>query len=249
MLTAYFDESQRDGGILCVAGYVFAPQQAKKFCKEWSELFAGYRGGLHMRSFAHRTDAFFGISAIEQQYLLVGAADIIHRRMTLGSAVSCNVAEVEQLAPKWIRGFRYAYSLCCHLNMIAIGEYLRQNDSSERVRYVFESGHRHAGETRDFIRNAILNSDVKEGYRHDGDAFLAKSQAIPLQAADLLAWEWAKCRDETLERPIRPMRKSLLALFKLDPKRYKVAHITGKSLAIFMDQIRNLGLLELAGAG
>ena len=54
MLRAYFDESEREGGTFCVAGYAFAPQQAKKFSKEWSRLFADYPGGMHMRDLTHR---------------------------------------------------------------------------------------------------------------------------------------------------------------------------------------------------
>ena len=95
------------------------------------------------------------------------------------------------------------------------------------------------------MRNAVLNTDVKESYRHSGDAFLPKSDAIPLQASDMLAWEWAKCRDETIERPIRPMRKSLLALLQYDPKQYSLNHITGAPLKKFLAQITQLGLQQL----
>lgn len=245
VLQAYFDESGREGGVFCVAGYAFAAEQVKKFAKEWSRLFAQYPGGLHMRDFAHRRRAFKEIEPFEQQCLMVEAVKIINRRMTAGFMVSCNVNEVWQLSPKWIRGFSHAYTLCCHLSMIAVGNFLEESGSSERVTYLFESGHRYESEAREFMRSVVQNPDVKRSYRYDGDAFLAKADAIPLQAADMLAWEWAKFRDETLEQRIRPIRKSLRALFEHCPKRYKGAHITGIPLAKFMNQIRDLGLLQL----
>jgi hypothetical protein len=61
----------------------------------------------------------------------------------------------------------------------------------------------------------------------------------------MLAWEWAKFRDETLEQQRRPIRKSLLSLFASNPKRYSGSHVTGEPLARFMMKIRELGLLQL----
>jgi hypothetical protein len=241
----YFDESEREGGVFCIAGYLFAPRQAKKFVKEWSRLFDGYPGGLHMRDLTQCRRSFEGISRKEQERLIVEAVSIVKMRVTAGFAVSCNAKEVEAIGPKWIKGFGHAYPLCCHLCMTAVGKFLRASGSEHRVTYVFESGHRREGEAREFLRHVILNPDVKESYRHNGDAFLPKSDAVPLQAADLLAWEWAKFRDETLEQNKRPIRKSLLALFQRDPKRYSMAHVSGPRLKKYMDQIVELGLLQL----
>jgi len=248
VLQAYFDESQRESGIFCVAGFAFATQQVKKFVKEWSALFAPYPGGLHMRDLTNRTRAFQGIDKREQERLIVKAARIISRRMSAGFAVSCNVNEVNNLAPliRGMRGFEHAYSLCCYLSMIAVGEFLEKSGSSERVTYVFEAGHPGEAEAREFMRRVVQIPAIKETFRHSGDAFLPKGDAVPLQAADMLAWEWAKFRDETLEQRIRPMRKSLLALFENHVKQYSGAHITGAPLQKFVLQLRQMGLLELA---
>jgi hypothetical protein len=245
VLQGYFDESERAEGIFCVAGYIFASRQAKKFIKDWSQLFGAYPGGLHMRDLTQCTRSFAGIGRQDQKYLITEAARIIKRRITAGFAVSCNVKEVQAVGPRWIKGFGNAYPLCCHLCMIAVGKFLEESGSVDRVTYIFESGHPRETEARAFLYNAVLDPLAKESYRHHGDAFLPKSDAVPLQAADMLAWEWAKFRDETLERGIRPMRKSLLALFQHDPKRYSVNHVTGERLKRFLTQIRDLGLLQL----
>jgi hypothetical protein len=245
LLQAYFDESEREGGTFCVAGYAFAPQQVKKFGKEWSRLFAPYPGGLHMRDLAQRTRSFKGIDAEEQKRLICEAVKIINRRMTGGFAVSCNIHEIRELSPRWIRGFGHAYSICCHLAMTAVGRYLDKIKSADSVTYVFESGHKNESEARDFIHNAVRCPEALASYRHSGDAFLPKADAVPLQAADMLAWEWAKFRDETLERRIRPPRRSLQALMDNRLDRYEGTHVTGEPLRKFMAEVRALGLLQL----
>jgi hypothetical protein len=200
VLQGYLDESEREGGIFCVAGFTFAPRQAKKFCKDWSHLFSGYRGGLHMRDLTARRRAFNGISNRERERLIIEAIRIIKIRMSAAFAVSCNVDEIATTAPMGVKGFSRAYPLCCHLCMSAVGKFLRTSNSTDRVMYVFEAGHPHEGEARTFVRQVMLSPVVRESYRHHGDAFLPKEDAVPLQAADLLAWEWAKFRERNLRK-------------------------------------------------
>jgi len=114
-----------------------------------------------MRDLTHRSRAFRGIRSEEQQRLVIEAVKIINRRISAGFAVSCNIREVELLSPKWIRGFRHAYALCCHLSMVAVGNFLSKTGSADRVNYVFESGHPHEAEARDFMRHAVQNSDIR----------------------------------------------------------------------------------------
>lgn len=249
VLEAYFDESERTGGTFCVAGYAFAKPQAKKFAKEWSRLFAGITNGLHMVDLTHGTEAFAGTTLNERNALLVEAVKIINARMSIGVAVSCKLAEVKQHAPAWVCGFGHAYPVCCHLAMTALGKCLEEQRDPESVVYIFESGHPYENEARRFMANAVQCPDLKRSYRHHGDSFLPKSDAVPLQAADLLAWEWAKFRDETLEQPIRRLRKSLRELVRSAPKRYKMHHVTGAPLVKFMDQVRTLGLFQMAEEG
>jgi hypothetical protein len=66
-----------------------------------------------------------------------------------------------------------------------------------------------------------------------------------LQAADFLAWEWAKFRHETLEQSKRRIRKSLREAVLAAPGRYKMHHITGPSLVKFLGRIRELGLSQI----
>ena len=244
MLEAYFDESERPSGVFCIAGYTFAPEQAKKFKKEWTRLFEK-TGGFHMVDMAHRREAFKDISRDECNRMLKEAVSIVNDRVTAGVAVSCNVNEVNLLTPKWIRGFAHAYPICAYLCMMVIGRLIDKQGVHGNITYVFEAGHKFEAEALEFIKTISQVPDWRDASRYGGHAALPKKDAIPLQAADLFAYEWAKFRDETLEQKKRPIRKSLLNLFKRVPSRYGCFHLTGKPLERYFYKIRDLGLLQL----
>lgn len=77
VLQAYFDESERQSGTFCVAGYAFAAYQGEKFIKEWDALFAPF-GGFHMREFAHGRGRFDGTSQAQRHEMLHKAVQVIN---------------------------------------------------------------------------------------------------------------------------------------------------------------------------
>jgi hypothetical protein len=243
VLEAYLDESEREGGAFCVAGYVFAPAQARKFAKDWKRLF-GQRI-CHMVDLTHRSGPFKGIAPDEQNRLIKEAVKIINQRITVGIAASCNIEEINKLSPKWIKGFGHAYPVCCHWVMHTLGLKLEKMGIHEDVKYIFEAGHEYQAEAMHIVADWVKEPVMRKAYRYDGHAFLKKSEAVHLQAADLLAWEWTKFKDETHEKQIRPMRKSFRALLENNIKNYHVVHLTGPPLVKFMGKIRDLGLLQL----
>ena len=95
------------------------------------------------------------------------------------------------------------------------------------------------------MKTASRSEELREFYRFNGSAFLPKPQAVPLQAADLLAWEMGKFKVETLDQSVREMRQSLLQLCKDAPKRFQVAFCGGESLTRAFDRYRALGIEQL----
>jgi hypothetical protein len=253
MLRAYFDESERSGGIFAVAGFAFRKAQAKRCAHEWTRLFEQY-GGCHMTDLQAREQQFKGISDDEAARLIREAVVIIHNRADYGIAVSCDVREMNAILPKWVQGFEGAYPVCCHMAMTLLGQLVRDNEPNERIAYVFEDGHRHEGAARRFMANAMEVPQLKESYQHFSDSFASKKDVIPLQTADVFAWEFAKCWDETIQQHKRKMRKSLIAILTqgkpgvsdFDSKRFKFSHLTGLPLRGFIKQVEQLGLLQLA---
>jgi hypothetical protein len=244
LLRAFFDESERTNGLLCVAGYVFAPDQARRLAKEFRAEFAQY-GGFHMNELIAKHKAYKNISNDERDRLLKRAVSIVRERFSYGVAVTVNKHEYEAQAPRFIKGFRNAYPFLCHLAMTAVPLIAKKNGDRRRVHYVFEAGHRFEREAMFAVGQVMQVPELKDGYRYEGHSFLGKADAVPLQAADLLAWEAAKFKDETLDQKIRKMRRSLRELVTADPKRYHFSFCDGASLARSLDKYRALGIEQL----
>ena len=244
ILKAFFDASTRPKlGIFCVAGYAFTKLQLLKFDRDWWRLFGKY-GGCHMKELVHREGRFRGIERAEADRLIREAVAILRKRAWYGAAVSCNLHEMHALLPRWVHGFEHAYPVCCHMAMGALATAISESGEDHRVAYVFESGDAYSGCAHDFMKNTDGSPELKESYRHYSHNFVDKKDALGLQAADVLAWEWAKYVDETVYQRVRPMRLSLAHLMTksgtFDPTIYKVAHLHGDALKKFTLGVRQL---------
>jgi len=250
MLNAYFDESERAGGIFAVAGWAYDRRHAKKCRREWSQLFQKY-GGCHMTDFALRQKQFKGISDRESHRLIQRATSIINKCASFGVAVSCDIRELEPLLPKWIAGFEGAYPVCCHVAMTMLGQLVGE---TEEIAYFFESGHRHQKQAHKFMSRVLDTPELKNSYRHYSHTFVDKKDVEQLQTADMLVWEWAKFYDETVIKEERRIRKSLESLITkggmtvddYNTDYFKVMHLTGEPLRKFCAQVTGIGLLQLS---
>lgn len=73
--------------------------------------------------------------------------------------------------------------------MAAVTNFARDMGFSSKIAYFFESGHDDANEANSYMNEVVKLPDsypVKQLYA--GHAFVEKKQALPLQAADMLAW-------------------------------------------------------------
>jgi uncharacterized protein DUF3800 len=248
VLHAYFDASHRPSGTFCVAGYAFAKEQAKAFDDDWRKVFGKY-GGCHMKELAHRAGRFKGIDKAEADRLIKAAVKIITRRISFGVAISCDLPEILALLPRWLQGFEHAYPVCCHLAMTMLGNHVTESGHEDDIAYFFESGDEYSGAAHRFMMRTDEVPEMKKSYRHRSHSFVGKNDALPLQAADILAWEYAKYRDETVNKRVRNMRMSLASLLSVnreyDSTRYKVSHITGEPLRSFAAKATVLGLLQI----
>jgi hypothetical protein len=249
MLEAYFDESAQ-GGVFNVAGFAFAKPQVKKFSKQWSKLFSPY-GFCHMTDLHARQEQFEGINDDEASRLCVEAINIINERTAFGVAVGCNLSEIDDFLPKHIEGFGNAYPFCCHIAMQMLGTLVSESGFDDRIAYVFESGHEYAAEAYRFMAITDGAPVLKAAYRHYSHAFVPKEDAVPLQAADLFAWEYARYWNLTVSQQKIKMRKSLASLLSSGlktiefNKRYKINFFTGSPLRNALEKVKALGLLQL----
>jgi hypothetical protein len=246
LLQAYFDESERGNGLLCVAGYGFKSSQARKLTKEFRDVFGMY-GGFHMKDLVSRTKGFEGISDPDRVRLVKEAVSIVKRRFSYGVAVTVNIDEYRRLAPRFIRGLRNPYPFLCHLAMTAMVKRAGDYDDPDPITYVFEAGHADQGEAELMVGQMNSSPELRKHYQYHGHAFLPKPDAVPLQAADLLAWEAAKFQHESVDATLnpRPIRLSLLSLFEPDTRRYEFAFCKGPALERTLKKYAALGIEQI----
>ena len=251
VLKAYFDASARvKCGLFSVEGFAFPKLQLMKFDRDWHALFGKY-GGCHMKDLTHGHGRFKGIKLEETDRLVRGAVAILRKRAWYGIAVSCNLKELDPLLPKWIQGFEHAYPVCCHMAMTMLGKKIREGGHDHEVAYFFETGDQYSGCAHRFLDHVTKSPEVKESYRHSSHSFVDKDDALALQGADMLAWEWAKYRDETVDQRIRPMRRSLGYLLLdqhagYNKRVFHLTHLEGTPLQRWSEKVTALGLSELA---
>jgi hypothetical protein len=245
LLQAYFDESERTSGLLCVAGYVFAPAQARKFTKEFKAAFGDY-GGFHMADLVARRQGYKGISDSERDSLIKEAVRIVTKRFSYGVAVTVRITEYESQAAVLVRGLKGAYAFLCHMAMTSVPYLMRKHSDPGPVTYIFEAGRAHMGEAEFIVNKMSTTIETRRHYLYSGHAFLPKADAVPLQAADLLAWESAKFKDESIDGD-RDIRKSLQTLFEADTKRYHVSFCEGQHLTRALNKYKAMGLEQVQG--
>ncbi len=213
MLSAYFDESgtAADSLVTCVAGYVFEPEQCVRFDAEWNDVLnaAGIKR-FHMVECAQRTGEFRGRSNDECDAVARQLIGIIKRRARIGIVASISEADFEQGDPGW--GYVFCLNWC--LSGVAAWINSQQNFPS-KISYFFEAGHNRQGLANKTMEDFQKRPLLMDGARYHSHSFISKSDARPIQAADLLAWQWHREWVNRFGTIRRPRRRDLDALLKL----------------------------------
>jgi hypothetical protein len=259
LLAAYLDASQRESGVFAVGGFAFGHDRAKKASSAWHRLWGDTI--CHMADLNSRKpgSAFAGWTTEQAGQRLKDSVKIINRYSSYAVCVSCDLTEIERLAPRsaargsemYLGGFRRAYATCCHLAMASLGNVIRENNGVPAVAYFFESGDQYQAESQYFISLATAEPLLKTMYCHISHTVADKRDVRLLETADIIAWEWARHQERV--RHNQHMRPSLLAL--LDPKSSgimskidfaspsrRAVHLTGKPLERYFKKVKHLVL-------
>ncbi|GAA0338168.1 hypothetical protein GCM10009087_55810 [Sphingomonas oligophenolica] len=212
----YFDESGTHDGspMMTVAGFLFKKEQARLFSRDWAKDLE--RLGLpaaHMTDCTHGQGDYEGWSkeqCILSEKLLI---QNIKRRSVLGFSVAVDPKLYDEVMGPFVAACP-AYS---YLLMIAVGgvrHWAQTNDYQGRIAFFFESGHRHASQTNEHMNMiAEYGPEVVDFMYYYAHAFLDKRNALPLQAADLLAWLYRNHLIRAAQGNMKP-RKDFLALVR-----------------------------------
>jgi hypothetical protein len=101
-----------------------------------------------------------------------------------------------------------------------------------RIRFYFEAGHKHQSSAVAMMCKVIRNPTLKAAYRAAEFGFVGKTE-LPCQAADLLAWQWAKDSRRRREGAEQP-RADCRALVNTG---HHVLHASGEPLKTLMREV------------
>jgi hypothetical protein len=195
IFSAYFDESTGNNSpVLVVAGFLSDDAHWSLFETEWKAALSEFGiSAFHMQHFAAQKEAFWGWEEATRRALLGKLLGIIKHRVLLGFASVVHVDAFESVfAGPRRSAIGSPYNLCCLSCAVQIGEWARSNYQIEPVGYFFDAGHKNAGGALETLLEQKNDPDLIE-YRIGPIAFESDEVLVPIQAADLAAyeiWRW-----------------------------------------------------------
>lgn len=216
LLTAYCDASgsTSPAKVFTLAGWIGDAQAWADLDNRWKGVLPDGLRAFHMREFAHCRGNFEGWSEAERRELMGELLEILCSSRLIGSvAFSVNRAwfhhSIDPETERWIGGLigfsitEFAAAAKSFLGNVAHFQVLAPNP---QVAVVMESGDRYSGYVAGEFNNA---QDISPfvSFR-----LAPKEACVPLQAADLLAWEVAKQATERTKNPAWAKRHPLAVL-------------------------------------
>lgn len=194
-LDGYFDESgtHEESPAVAFAGYVSTKEQWELFAEEWSDALDLWGvGSFHMTDFANRAGPYREWTEVQCRDRFAHLTDIIarHAIATVGSVLSGPLYQT-LVEPDVRRYTGYAYGVVASSCLMAVPQVLEAQYPSARVAYTFDQGCKGRGQVHKLFEIHRRNPVERAQYKlRDGPlAFASAKEALPLQAADILAYE------------------------------------------------------------
>jgi len=199
LVEAYFDESIGEGRdvktgkivpLMCVAGYIIEAGKTEALCDEWKAVLEPH--GLpyfHMVDCAHGSGVFQNLDKKARISIAAQMIGNIKRRTIKGLAVSVNLDHWAKLAPDSpIIGS--PYSFCMSVALAGVQRWAEGTQYEGDIAYFFEAGHKSRAEANWIMEQTFDIPELRKDAHYIGHAFVDKAAAPPVQAADLLAWQF-----------------------------------------------------------
>jgi Protein of unknown function (DUF3800) len=214
MLAAYFDESYSDTPprTLAVAGYLSSAEQWSRFEGEWQEFLQRYQiqNPFHMTDFMAGRGQFRGWSRQKHDRCIESYCSIINRRTNLRISIGFDLSVYEDEMRRFSDIGPYGF--CVFEWMQEAERFMDRNDIRGPIAYVFEDGSGFGNQIFNTMVWIKRRKVMRERYRLGSFSFADKRAVLPLQAADILAWESRSHHARLLQTPPLPMRPSLRRL-------------------------------------
>ncbi len=192
--TAYLDESGTHDGAesLAVAGFLSVANSWVDFSARWQLALNDF--GLdyfHMSDFANRVGPYATWNEQERRARLTRLLGIISNSTVASVATCLSVPEVEEIFSARAKAMcGGAYGLAAIATFMSAADVVSADESIDgTINYVFESGARGAGQIAAVYNANVRDPVQKDQYRLGSLRFDDKRMFLPLQAADILAYE------------------------------------------------------------
>lgn len=206
VLEAYCDETGTHGGapLTAVGGYLFNQDGVKLFNDKWSEVLRPLTAKgieyFHARDCCNpkRTTPFNRLTDEEANKFVLDLIALIRETVTAGFIVGIENsafvdAKSETIGMDMERVTGSKYTLCVSHCLHFIGQWVEQKAHPEdEIVYYFEAGCAHSTEAHTVMNRIEKNDVLRKQYRYAGHGFHPKRLHKPLQAADLLVWQWQR---------------------------------------------------------
>ena len=210
-IAGYFDESGTHSGsdTVAVAGYLAVPAAWEHFEQEWRVALADFGlDAFHMTDFANRAQVYEGWEEHEYRDRFARLVDIINRHVlcSIGAAIPMS-AYREAFSTEATGAHAAPYVLATSMCITLAARVVRAQSFDARIAYVFESGARGQGDVLEMFTANQRDEANREHHRLLRVAFEGKREFVPLQAADILAYELSRHLPRLLGSDPRPARR------------------------------------------
>jgi hypothetical protein len=200
MFTAYFDDSGSPDDTLAVvvAGFVASDEQWEHFERNWNETLKQFGIPLfHMKEFAHFAGAFskFKGKKEDREWLLRQLLSHIKLRVRHSCGHAVIIDDFRKVSGLYALESIHItpYSLCGRTCLASVSDWAKRCGIAEdQTRYVFEDGSKGKGT---LVHRILRDKGITPEFRK-------KHESVPLQAADLFAYEMLAGNRAIFERGV-----------------------------------------------
>jgi hypothetical protein len=206
VLTAYFDESgSKSTSLVTIAGYIADERRWKRFEREWASTLKEYDVQyLHMKEYAHRRGEFKGWPERKRRALMSKLVWIIKSnvKFRVGVVVPCEAYKLivglldpndTRLSPFW-----HCFQYCLR----GVVEYCQKHKITDDIALVFDENNESSKHATGFYTAFKQSPNVPNRNQLVSLSFADDKKLTPLQAADLLAYEFNKYHQGYVRKPL-----------------------------------------------
>ena len=212
LFKVYIDEggTNADAPVLTVAGYAARASQWKLFTRDWNRVLKPTGIKVYHATDAQALRREFKNWTADQVGDLASKLLPIIPRYARGVSVSIDMREFNKAVgnrPDLLRVFASPYNACFHWFTMSLLDYAKRAKSEPRFALVHETNDM-KGQAIEGFEWVKANTPFENGASLVSLSFADKDQFVPLQAADILAFEVGK----RIKMPDNQPRRAWLAL-------------------------------------